>query len=673
MVTYDTTFGGWNAIVTMDAALTGTDSAPGIVFFPGIGEMTTNIADLSKNGPHYLINNGIWDGSVPLGNGVHHPFIISLQPPGCCYPANSVKPLIDAILKRYRIKRKSFYLTGLSMGGWQANQFICYEPTPGDDSYGRMVRAVVVLEGVEPADSTAPYPSLGYPRKMGHWAKACGGRELWVEGSADWRDMLAGAQNMNDSVSNSATYFKVTYGGGTHCCWNTEYQPTTTWTIPSNSNISQVAGTPQAMNVWQWLLRQGDTSMPANESKTVATSTTTPTVNAGKGQLITLPVSTVTLAGSATANGGATISSVSWKQTSGPASATIASAGSLSTAVSGLTSAGSYVFTLYATDNNGKSANSSLTVTVDAAASASPSVSASKGQVIVLPSTSTTLAGTASGNGGATISSTSWKQSSGPATAAIASAGSLNTAVSGMTLAGSYVFTLYATDNKGKSANASMTVTVKPVTAAAPTVSAGKGQVVVLPASSTTLAGAASGNGGSTVVGFSWKQVGGPTTAMISSPASLSTSVSGMSTAGSYIFMLTATDNNGNTGNGSMTVTVRATVAATAVAAVTGQSAVVSDSAAEADSLVIDQPVSVHLYPNPVQDVLNVSLNSVETGKVIIAIYNSVGNRVFLADQVKEGAVLLRTIDVGGLARGIYFVQVTVGLKSRSVGKFIKL
>src|SRR5579871_4355711 len=96
MVTYDTTFGGWNAIVTEDVALQGTDSAAGIVFFPGIGEMTTNIAALAVNGPHYLINNGLWDGSVSLGNGVHHPFIISLQPPSCCYPGNSVKPMIDA-------------------------------------------------------------------------------------------------------------------------------------------------------------------------------------------------------------------------------------------------------------------------------------------------------------------------------------------------------------------------------------------------------------------------------------------------------------------------------------------------------------------------------------------------------------------------------------------------
>ncbi|HEX3387296.1 MAG TPA: hypothetical protein VHS53_18985, partial [Mucilaginibacter sp.] len=67
IVTYDTTFDGWNAVVTMDKALTGHDSAAGIVFFPGIGEETTDSSKIVVNGPHYLIRNGIWDGSVTLG------------------------------------------------------------------------------------------------------------------------------------------------------------------------------------------------------------------------------------------------------------------------------------------------------------------------------------------------------------------------------------------------------------------------------------------------------------------------------------------------------------------------------------------------------------------------------------------------------------------------------
>jgi len=120
-ITYDTSFLGWNAVVTMDTSLHGVDSAAGIIFFPGIGEENTNINAIFVNGPHNLIKNGLWDGSVTLGNGVHHPFIISLQPPASSYGPAQVKPKIDAILARYRIKRNSLFFTGLSQGSWYAN------------------------------------------------------------------------------------------------------------------------------------------------------------------------------------------------------------------------------------------------------------------------------------------------------------------------------------------------------------------------------------------------------------------------------------------------------------------------------------------------------------------------------------------------------------------------
>ena len=82
-----------------------------------------------------------------------------LQPPAPFFPATSVKPAIDAILARYRIKRNSFYFTGLSQGAWQANLFVAYEPTAGDNTYGRMVKAIVNLEGVIPSDDAGIYSS----------------------------------------------------------------------------------------------------------------------------------------------------------------------------------------------------------------------------------------------------------------------------------------------------------------------------------------------------------------------------------------------------------------------------------------------------------------------------------------------------------------------------------
>ena len=313
----------------------------------------------------------------------------------------------------------------------------------------------------------------------------------------------------------------------------------------------------------------GSVTITVNAAAAVA-----PTVAAGAARTITLPVSTTTLTGTATGNSGATIKGLSWKQTSGPATATIATATSISTTVSGLIVAGSYVFSLTATDNNNLTGTGSVTITVAPAVTSTPpptpvppTVAAGKGQAITLPTSSTTLAGTAAGNSGATIKSLSWKQSGGPATAVISSPASLNTAISGLAVAGNYVFTLTATDNNGKAANGSMTVTVNPnpnppgktspVTGEVPpTVSAGKGQAITLPASSVTLTGTATGNSGATIKGLTWKESSGPATAVIGSPASLSTAVSGLTAAGNYVFTLTATDNNGETANGSMTVVV---------------------------------------------------------------------------------------------------------------------
>ena len=686
MVTYDTTFSGWNAIVTEDVALQGTDSAAGIVFFPGIGEMTTNIADLSKNGPHYLINSGIWDGSVSLGNGVHHPFIISLQPPTSGYPASSVKPMIDAILKRYRIKRNSFYMTGLSMGGWQANEFVCYEPTAGDDTYGRLVKALVILEGVEPADYTSPYNSKQYPQKMGHWAKACGGRELWVEGSNDWRDMLAGAQNMTDSVPKSATYFMVTYGGGAHCCWNSEYDPSTTWTMPANSNISQLVGTPQAMNVWQWLLRQGDTSMPAGETGLG----TAPTVSAGSAQTVTLPTSSATLKGVAKAGSKSSVGSTSWTQVSGPNTAGLGSlvnsllntvtgllntvlggSDTVSAKVSGLV-AGTYVFQLTAKDNDGQAASSTVTVVVNSSSAATPpTVTAGSGQTVTLPTSSATLTGTAAGNGGATITGLSWKESSGPATAKFGTPSSLSTTVTGMTAAGSYVFTLTATDSKSSTASATVTVTVKPVATAvkiAPTVSAGASQTITLPTSQAALSGTATGNGGATISGYNWMLMSGPGYVKFSNEWAASTAVTGL-VAGTYQFALQATDNNGTTTTSSAVSVVVKKAGTTAMTSgvVTGSGLAIGDSTGSAD-----HAAGLTVFPNPARGVLNVRLDNEVTGKVVLAVFNARGARVQSLEVGKDQVHLEVSVDVSRLVAGVYVIEIVSGPKVLAVEKFIK-
>lgn len=565
---------------------------------------------------------------------------------------------------------------------------------------------------------------------------------------------LTGTASGNNGATIKAVAWKQTSGPAT-----------ATMATPGNLSTS-VTGLTVAGTYVFLLTATDNNSLTATGSVSVivnaATATTPPTVTAGKGQLITLPTSSVTLAGTATGNGGATIKTVTWKQSTGPATTTIASPSSVSTTVSGLTVAGSYVFTLYATDNNGKTTYASMTVTVNAGSAAAPTVSAGGDPTITLPTSSVTLSGSATGNNGATIKAVAWRQTSGPATATIVTPGNISTTITGLTVVGTYVFSLTATDNNNLTATGSVDVVVNPAATSAtpPTVSGGKGQLITLPTSSVSLAGTATGNGGATITSVIWKESSGPATATISSPGSLSTAVSGLTVAGSYVFTLYATDNNGKTAYGSMTVTVQAAViTAPTVSAGAGQTiqlptssvslngtaagtngatitgilwnlvsgpgwvkfsnanamanvvsqlvagtyvfqltvtdnhglsssslvTVIVKAAATAsvlDSTAVSASVATFgdsvdtrpllLYPNPAHDLLNVRLNGAATGKVLIAIYDQMGNRVQLLQLEKDQWMLQTSVDVSRFAQGVYTLQVLTAAATSS-SRFIKL
>ncbi len=87
-----------------------------------------------------------------------------------------------------------------------------------------------------------------------------------------------------------------------------------------------------------------------------------------------------------------------------------------------------------------------------------------------------------------------------------------------------------------------------------PVVNAGGNIVMALPANSTTLTGTASDVDG-TIASYSWSRVIGPITYNLGTADAATTAVTNL-TQGTYIFKLTATDNNGATGSDIVTVTV---------------------------------------------------------------------------------------------------------------------
>lgn len=274
-----------------------------------------------------------------------------------------------------------------------------------------------------------------------------------------------------------------------------------------------------------------------------------PVVSAGADQTITLPTSTVNFTGTATDADGS-IASVLWTKVSGTGG-TITSPTTLSTSVTGLT-AGSYVYRLTATDNLGLTASDIVNVLVNPAVpppNVPPTVSAGANQTITLPTSSVSLTGTATDSDG-TIVSVLWAKISGTG-GTITNANTNNTTFTGLT-AGVYLMSFTATDNNGASATSNMQVTVNAANIP-PVVNAGASRSILSPQDTVHLAGTATDSDG-TISSYLWEQVEGPA-ATIVSPTSQNTNITGLA-VGTYIFSLSATDNNGATGSATVQITV---------------------------------------------------------------------------------------------------------------------
>jgi hypothetical protein len=162
-----------------------------------------------------------------------------------------------------------------------------------------------------------------------------------------------------------------------------------------------------------------------------------------------------------------------------------------------------------------------------------------------------------------TVSSTQWTQVSGPNTATISSPSTLSTSVSGL-IQGTYVFQNLETDNNTGTLAASVTVIVT-ATSGPPTVTASASpNIITLPTSSTNLSGTVTYNGSATGVSTSWTctvKPGGAGTPTITPGGTLTAptaAVSGLTTAGTYTFQLSATDSNNATGTNTVNVIVNA-------------------------------------------------------------------------------------------------------------------
>jgi len=280
-----------------------------------------------------------------------------------------------------------------------------------------------------------------------------------------------------------------------------------------------------------------------------------PTANAGNNITITLPTNSTTLNGSG-ADADGTITSYAWIKVSGPATFTIGTPNAATTTLTNLVQ-GVYVFRLTVTDNNGATDTDDVTVTVNPAANQPPTANAGNNITITLPTNSTTFNGSGSDPDG-TIASYLWTWVSGPATYTLGTPNAATTTLTNL-VQGVYVFRLTVTDNSGATATDDITVTVNASAPAnqAPIAVAGNNITLNLPANSTTVDGTASFDPDGTIVSYAWTKVSG-TGGTIVSPNAAVTTLSNLQ-AGTYVFQLTVTDNNGATDDDNVIIVVSAT------------------------------------------------------------------------------------------------------------------
>lgn len=338
-----------------------TDSVQAIIFSPGLGEIGSDSTLIFRNGPMQYLQSG-WDGSVTLGNGVHHPIIITIQEASTYLKPIFYDPVLDSILAHFRIFKHSVHETGLSQGGEVVNAHAIYQATSSDSSFGKKIRSIVNVEGVRPDNN---YDATVYPTSFVPWAHN-GGREWGFQQCQDSRDINTIVTTMNGAgMGTIAQYTPTCIGTGAHGYWNYYYggylstgnggdNTTQTPNLWSFNGVSQ--------NIYQWMLRQGDTV-----NDLAGGGNSAPNVSAGASQTIQAPASMLTLSGTASGNNGATISSHTWSQVSGPScTITSPSSGSNTSPTTTVTSmtVGVYVFKLAVTDNLSQTNSSTVSDTV---------------------------------------------------------------------------------------------------------------------------------------------------------------------------------------------------------------------------------------------------------------------------------------------------------------------
>ncbi|MGN6293779.1 MAG: PKD domain-containing protein [Chitinophagaceae bacterium] len=457
-VTIDTVMYGLQVKATFDRM---GDSTEGMAFFPGAGEVGTDYdpAKFDIWGPHYWIKNG-WGGYVTLGNGQHRPILLTIRMPSESQrgfiPATAVA--VRNVIYAFKVKRKAVHGIGISNGVQWMMGIGTYQEYLGDTRFLSLFTSMTDIQGMNPTDSGIWGVAQAWPDKIGYWAKRFGGRFIGFEQTGDTRNIQKIVKNIEDSAATAYFYWTI-IGNKTHGYFN-DYLDTTqrNWASgnpiiqdrkPSNSSGFEIRPFAKGWNLFEAILRQGDTTLPGGNRP--------PTVMPVNNQTITLPANSVSVSSSAADPESGTLA-YSWTKISG--SGTASSPTSTSTNITGLT-AGVSEWEFRATDPEGLYATARFTITVnEVAANQQPVVTVDPVPSVTYPTNTITVTVSSTDPDG-TIESHIFRPESG-ATYTIVSPSINTTDITGLPLGSSRVY-YTAFDDYGDSTRVVITMQVNQV------------------------------------------------------------------------------------------------------------------------------------------------------------------------------------------------------------------
>jgi poly(3-hydroxybutyrate) depolymerase len=503
---------------------------PLIIFLHGIGERGNGTTDLYKVNanciPRYIAGGSTMTFTNP-NTGVAETFLVLCPQLDVQYGSWETF-YVDEMLKYAKanlaVDQNRIFLCGISLGGGGVWKY-------ATNSLANAQQFAGIIPCCGTGEGT--YFCNIADAKTAVWAFHAMDDPTVGVGNTQYAQIKLG-QCPNLTVQPKFTY----YPSGGHGIWDMAYDQGHGYQNP---------------NVYEWMLTLSRANLGGTTP--VVPANVLPVANAGAAQAITLPVSSVTLNGTGSTDADGTIASYAWTKVSGPSAGVITSPSSATTTVTGLI-AGTYVYQLTVTDNSGGTSSANVTISVNAAAivNTPPTAVAGTNQTITLPTNSVSLDGSASSDANGTITRYAWAQVSGPSSGTITSPTTAATQVTGL-IAGTYVFQLTVYDNNAATATSNVTVTVNAAAPGnkAPVANAGNNF-------STTnnyayLSGGASYDPDGSIATWAWSQVSGPTTATILSGNTMFPTVQNLA-AGTYIFQLTVTDNQGASASATVSLTV---------------------------------------------------------------------------------------------------------------------